>query len=46
MAQGTVGGRRNTGLIVVLVIIGLVVLGAIGWAAMPLVFGPMPGMGH
>jgi hypothetical protein len=46
MARGAAGGRRNTGLIVALVIIGVVLLGAIGWAAMPLVFGPMPGMGH
>jgi hypothetical protein len=46
MARGGTGGRRNTGLIVALVLIGVVALGAIGWVAMPLLFGPMPGMGH
>lgn len=37
--------KRNPVVIVLVVVVGLLALAVIAWAAMPL-FGPMPGMDH
>jgi hypothetical protein len=37
--------RSNLALVLGLIVVAVIAVGVIAWAAMPL-FGPMPGMGH
>lgn len=45
MPDPTPARGSNTQLIIILAVAGLILLGAIGYAAMAM-SGPMPGMGH